>query len=71
MSTTLSVRLPEILANRLSVIASETERSKSYHLQKALEYYFEEVADLQIAKDRLHSTEPEIELDAVIRDLEA
>ncbi|PAW72839.1 MAG: hypothetical protein B9S38_04915 [Verrucomicrobiia bacterium Tous-C4TDCM] len=71
MSTTLSFRLPEKLADRLSLIASETERSKSYHLQKALEYYFEEVADLQIAKDRLQSAESEIELDAVIRDLKA
>jgi len=71
MSTTLSVRLPETLASRLSSIASETERSKSYHLQKALEYYFEEIADLQIAKDRLHSSEPEMDLDAVVLALKA
>lgn len=71
MSTTLSVRLPETLASRLSLIASETERSKSYHLQKALEYYFDEIADLQIAKDRLHSSEPEIDIDAVVLALKA
>ena len=71
MSTTLSVRLPEGLAGRLSVIATETERSKSYHLQKALEYYLEEVADLQIAKDRLHSAEPEIDLAEVLLALQA
>ncbi len=71
MSTTLSVRLPEGLAGRLSSIATETERSKSYHLQKALEYYLEEVADLQIAKDRLHSTEPEIEFSEAILALQA
>ncbi len=71
MSTTLSVRLPETLASRLSSIAVETERSKSYHLQKALEYYFDEVADLQIAKDRLHSSDPEIDLDAAILALKA
>jgi len=71
MSTTLSVRLPETLASRLSSIAIETERSKSFLLQKALEYYLEEVADLQIAKDRLHSAETEIELDAALRALQA
>jgi predicted DNA-binding protein len=71
MSTTLSVRLPETLASRLTSIAAETERSKSYHLQKALEYYFDELADLQIAKDRLHCPEPEIDLDAVILALKA
>ncbi len=66
MSNTLSVRLPESLSSRLTSIAAETERSKSYHLQKALEYYFEEIADLEIAKDRLHSAEPEMDIAAVI-----
>ncbi len=71
MSTTLSVRLPESLSNRLASVAIETERSKSYLLQKALEYYLEDVADLQLAHDRLHSAEPEVELDAAIRALQA
>ncbi len=71
MSTTLSVRLSEPLASRLAVIANETERSKSYHLQKALEYYLKEIVDLQIAKDRLIVNTPEIEYDAVIRELKA
>ena len=71
MTTTLSVRLPEDLSNRLASIAMETERSKSYHLQKALEYYFDEISDFEIAKDRLHSTEPEIELAAVLLELQA
>jgi len=71
MSTTLSVSIPDPLARRLSTIASETDRSQAYHLQKALELYFEEMADLQIAKHRLHSSEPEIEFDAVVRELNA
>jgi len=71
MSTTLSVRLPDSLSSRLASAAIETERSKSYLLQKALEYYLEDVADLQIANDRLRSAEPEIELDAAIRALQA
>lgn len=35
---------------------SITERSRSFHIQKALEMYLGEQADLQIALDRLHDT---------------
>ncbi len=54
MNTAISVRLPKELADRLDGIAKETERSRSYIIQKALESYIEEYADLQIALDRLH-----------------
>ena len=54
MSTTLSVRLPDDLAHHLEDIAKETERSKAFHVQKALESYMEDYADLQVALDRLH-----------------
>ncbi len=53
MSITISVRLPEDIANNLADVASETERSKSFHMQKAIEMYLEEFADVQIALDRL------------------
>ncbi|HNR68970.1 MAG TPA: ribbon-helix-helix domain-containing protein [bacterium] len=56
MSVTLSLRLPEELAAELDRIASETERSKSFHVQKAIESYLKEQADLQIALDRLHDS---------------
>ena len=71
MSTTLSVLISDPIARRLSTIASETDQSQAYHLQMALELYFEEMAELQIAKRRLHSSEPEIEFDAVVRELNA
>jgi RHH-type rel operon transcriptional repressor/antitoxin RelB len=54
MNTAISVRLPKQLAERLDGIAKETERSRSYIIQKALESYIEDYADLQIALDRLH-----------------
>ncbi len=64
MNTAFSVRLPEKLANALDQIAKETERPKSFHIQKALEMYFEERADLQVALDRLNNpTDPIITLD--------
>ena len=64
MNTVLSVRLSEKLVKELNQIAKETERPKSFHIQKALEMYFEERADLQIALDRLNDlTDPIVTLD--------
>jgi RHH-type transcriptional regulator, rel operon repressor / antitoxin RelB len=54
MSTAFSVRLPKALAKRLDGVARETERPRSFIIQKALESYIDDFADLQIALDRLH-----------------
>ncbi len=54
MSTAISVRLPDDLAKQLEGIAADTDRPKSYIIQKALQSYLQEQADLQIALDRLH-----------------
>jgi RHH-type rel operon transcriptional repressor/antitoxin RelB len=53
MSVAISIRIPEHLAKRLDSIAEETERPRSFVLQKALEAYLEDYADLQVAIDRL------------------
>lgn len=53
MSTAISVRLPDELAEQLDGIADETDRPRSYIIQKALESYLEDFADLQVALDRL------------------
>lgn len=64
MSTAVSVRIPDELVRDLDSVAKTTERSRSFHIQKALEIYLEEQADLQIALDRLHDTsDPIISLD--------
>jgi len=60
MSTAISVRIPKDLANQLDSIAKETERPRSFIIQKALESYIEGFADLQIALDRLHDKGDEI-----------
>lgn len=54
--TTLSVRVTDTLAGRLEKVAAEAERPKSFIIQKALEAYLYEHADLQIALDRLRDT---------------
>ena len=56
MSTPISIRIPEKLARQLDGVAKETERPRSYIIQKALESYLEDYADLQIAFDRKHDT---------------
>jgi RHH-type transcriptional regulator, rel operon repressor / antitoxin RelB len=53
MNTAISVRIPQELADHLDGIAKETERSRSFIIQKALESYIEDYADLQVALDRL------------------
>jgi RHH-type rel operon transcriptional repressor/antitoxin RelB len=61
MGTAISVRLPKALADQLDKIARETERPRSYIVQKTLEFYIESYADLQVALDRLHNkTDPVI-----------
>ncbi len=56
MSAAISVRLPQHLAEQLENIVRETERSRSFIIQKALESYIAEFADLQIALDRLYDS---------------
>jgi RHH-type rel operon transcriptional repressor/antitoxin RelB len=71
MSTSVSVRISNDLAKRLDELAKETERSRSFLIQKALEAYLEELADLQIALDRLHdATDPIISIDEMRNELE-
>ena len=53
MSTAISIRLPDEIAEKLDSVARETERSRSFIVQKAVESYLEDHADLQIALDRL------------------
>jgi len=53
MSTAVSIRLPDAMARELDRIARETERSRSFHIQKAVGSYLAEQADLRIGLDRL------------------
>ena len=59
MSTSVSIRIPDEMANQIDEIAKETERSKSFIIQKAIESYIDDFSDLQIALDRLHDPKDE------------
>ena len=71
MSTAISIRVPDELAAKLSEIAKETERSKSFLIKKALEAYLAELADFQVAYDRLHdATDPVISIESMRKEIE-
>ena len=71
MSKAISIRLPDDIALKLSDIAKETERSKSFHVQKALEAYLAQLADFQVALDRLHDTsDPIVTADDMRKELD-
>lgn len=70
MSVPLSIRLPEQLAAELDEVAASAERSRSFVVQKAIEAYLTEQADLQIALDRLKdSTDAVISLQDIRAEL--
>jgi RHH-type rel operon transcriptional repressor/antitoxin RelB len=60
MSTIISVRLNEATVKLLDSVAKETDRARSFHLQKAVIAYLEEFADAQIALDRLRNNMDDI-----------
>ena len=71
MSVPLSVRLPERLAAELDEVVAATERSRSFVVQKAIEAYLADQADLQVALDRLNDpTDTVISLDAMRDELD-
>ena len=71
MSTSVSIRISDDLIEKLDDLAKETERSRSFLIQKALEAYLDELADLQIALDRLHdATDTVISIDDMRKELE-
>ena len=71
MSKAISVRIPDELASKLTEISKETERHKSFHIQKALEAYLTELTDIQVAIDRLHDTsDPVLSIEDMRKELE-
>ncbi len=60
MSTTLSIRLPEKMADEIDEVARLTDRPKTYIVRKAIEEYLSEYADYLIALERLNDKDDEI-----------
>jgi len=71
MNKAISVRIPDELVSRLNEISMETQRSKSFHVQKAIEAYLSEMADLQVALDRLQDpSDPVVSSEEMRRELD-
>ena len=71
MTTSVSVRISNEIVKKLDELAEETERSRSFLIQKALEAYLEELADFQVALDRIRDvTDPIISLDEMREELD-
>ncbi len=60
MSKAISIRLPDGLTQALDVVATTTERTKTYLIRKAVETYLSEYADYQVALDRLHDKDDRV-----------
>lgn len=52
MTVLKAFRLPVSLTSRLTTLAKATHRSEKFYVEAALNHYFEDYADAQIAKDR-------------------
>lgn len=51
----VSITLDSDILDRLDELTEETERKRSWLISKAIEVYLEELADLKVAKERLHN----------------
>jgi RHH-type rel operon transcriptional repressor/antitoxin RelB len=65
----LAVRLPEKLEERLSTLAEQTHRPKSYYVKQALESFLDDYEDRLIALARLEEKNPRISLKEMERRL--
>lgn len=65
----LTVRLPKELEQRLSKLASDTHRSKSFYVNKAIQTFLDDNEDRLIAISRLEEENPRISLEELERRL--
>lgn len=59
----LAVRLPEKLEERLSELAEQTHRSKSYYVKLAIQDFLDEQEEHLLALSRLEKKNPRITLE--------
>jgi RHH-type rel operon transcriptional repressor/antitoxin RelB len=60
MSTSITVRLPDDIAESLDALAKALDRPKSYLVKKAMETYLSEYADYLMARDRLQDKDDRV-----------
>ena len=66
----VSARLPDDLVRSIDEAAQKMNRSRAEVIRQAIEYYLDEVEDLQLALERLQDpADPVLDWDEVKRDL--
>ena len=68
--STLCIRLPDKIDERLSNLSSQTGRTKSYYVREAILEHLEELEDTYIALRRLEKPEKTYSLDEVEQELD-
>jgi RHH-type rel operon transcriptional repressor/antitoxin RelB len=69
ISTSVSIRLPEEMADNLKSLSEVIDRSKAYIIKKALEAYLDEYSDYLIAQERLNNKDDKVVSGDEMRDL--
>jgi RHH-type rel operon transcriptional repressor/antitoxin RelB len=60
MSTSITVRLPDDIAEGLEALAKALDRPRSYIVKKAMEIYLSEYADYSLALERLQDKDDRV-----------
>lgn len=69
ISTSVSIRLPDDMADRLKSLSETIDRSKAYILKKALQAYLEDYSDYLIAQERLNDKNDNVVSSEEMREL--
>jgi len=69
ISTSVSIRLPDDMADSLKSLSETIDRSKAYIIKKALQAYLEDYSDYLIAQERLNDKNDNVVSSEEMREL--
>jgi len=69
ISTSVSIRLPDDMADSLKSLSETIDRSKAYIIKKALQAYLEDYSDYLIAQERLNDKNDRVVSSEEMREL--
>jgi len=69
ISTSVSIRLPDDMADTLKSLSETIDRSKAYIIKKALQAYLEDYSDYLIAQERLNDKNDRVVSSEEMREL--
>jgi RHH-type rel operon transcriptional repressor/antitoxin RelB len=69
ISISVSIRLPDDMADSLKSLSETIDRSKAYIIKKALQAYLEDYSDYLIAQERLNDKNDKVVSSEEMREL--